>query len=838
MKRIIFILLFFAIYNTAFAQANPCKDETQKAEIFYGICLKFDTQSAGYVDCIKIFMAQKNKSVEICKNPNAPPPVAAPVPPPVATPAPAPIAAPKPEPAPVIAPIAPPVATPAPAPVIAPIAPPVATPAPAPVIAPIVPPVATPAPAPVVEDQQKGFFTDPRDKKTYKTVKIGEQVWMAENLNYNASGSKCYDNKNANCEKYGRLYKWEMAKKACPNGWHLPRDSEWGALYKTVYNVVGEWETVEKTLKSKSGWNDDTYHCSVDKKIPGNGEDKCGFAVLPGGTYGHQQECGDLDECTGFGFAGICGFFGSTSIINDGVYTGQYDYSLICSSRYGDGCWSIKDYLPLMFSVRCLQGEPQKVGTEMNTFTDTRDSKKYKTVKISLKSGSQTIISQTWMAENLNYNAAGSKCYENNLANCTKYGRLYNWETAVKACPAGWHLPTNEEWDILVNFADGDKPAKKLKAKTGWNGKGNGTDDYRFTALPGGSIGDNGSFYGAGAHGNWWGSYKNAAYDRTIDGKEEYNVYEKVPEGSLSSIRCMKDICDDQPYNSETHFCDYAKNKIYQKCGNLLYNPNTQVCKGSDIFDKCDGKEYNIATQFCHDDKKVYDKCEGNTYNPERDICNGEKKVFHKNGKLQLVGNYKNMREEGKWEEYYDNGNLKSIMNYKDGKRDGKWEMHYAEGRLKSVENYKDGNKEGKWEEYHANENLQSIKIYKDGKPNGKWETYYAGGKLKSVGNYKNGNKDGKWEEYDDNGNLQSIKIYKDGKPDGKWEEYYANRNIKSVENYKNGNKDGKWEEYYVNGNFQSIKNYKGGKPDGKWETYLADGRLKSVENYIDGKKL
>jgi uncharacterized protein (TIGR02145 family) len=664
----VFILLFLTIYNTAFAQAGPCKDETQKAEMFYDICLKFDKKSAGYIDCIKIFMDQKAKSLEICKNPSAAPPVATPKPEP-----PAPAPTPTPAPA-VIAPIVPPVAEPKPEP-------PAPAPAPA-AIAPIVPPAATPAPAPVVAqtvpaEQQKESFTDPRDKKTYKTVKIGEQVWMAENLNYNASGSKCYDNKKANCEKYGRLYDWATAKKACPLGWHLPRDAEWESLHKVV-------------------------------------------------------------DCAGFDFADSCGFFGSTPIINDGVHA--------------------KDHLPKLFSVRCIQGEPQKVATEKSAFTDTRDNKNYKTVKISLKSGSQTIISQTWMTENLNYNAAGSKCYKNNQANCTKYGRLYNRETAMKACPADWHLPTNEEWDILVNFADGDKPANKLKAKTGWKNKGNGTNEYNFTALPDSS----------GSSGNWWSSvYGNdgKAVYRAIYGNDEYSVSEEYHRDSLSSVRCMKDICYEQPYKSETHFCDYTKKKIYQKCGNLLYNPNIQVCKGNDIFDKCYEKEYNIATQFCHSDKKVYDKCDGKTYNPPTEICNGEKKVFHKNGKLQLSGNYKNKKQEGKWEEYYDNGNLKSAGNYKNGNKDGKWEGYYANG------------------------NLQSIKVYKDGKPDAKWEEYYVNRNLKSAGYYKDGKPDGKWEEYYVNGNFQSIKNYKGGKPDGKWETYLSDGSPKSVENYIDGKK-------------------------------------------------
>jgi len=105
-----------------------------------------------------------------------------------------------------------------------------------------------------------------------------------------------------------------------------------------------------------------------------------------------------------------------------------------------------------------------------DTFTDPRDGKNYKTVKIG---------SQTWMAQNLDYHGEDGYlglCYGDEPQkkikkpeNCKKYGRLYDWNEAIKTCPKGWHLPSNKEWQTLVDFAGGDDVAgKKLKAKNGW----------------------------------------------------------------------------------------------------------------------------------------------------------------------------------------------------------------------------------------------------------------------------------------------------------------------------------------------------------------------------------
>ena len=77
---------------------------------------------------------------------------------------------------------------------------------------------------------QNNTLTDNRDGKEYETVKIGQQTWMAENLNFNIDKSYCYANNVANCDLYGRLYTWEAAKNVCPEGWHLPSDGEWVQL--------------------------------------------------------------------------------------------------------------------------------------------------------------------------------------------------------------------------------------------------------------------------------------------------------------------------------------------------------------------------------------------------------------------------------------------------------------------------------------------------------------------------------------------------------------------------------------------------------------------------------
>jgi len=327
-----------------------------------------------------------------------------------------------------------------------------------------------------------GTLKDSRDGKTYKTVQIGNQTWMAENLNYKTSESKCYDNKESNCKRMGRLYTWDAAMDACPDGWSLPNNSDFSELKSFVESKVGEGNA-GSVLKGR------TFDMSVEGAL--EYDDRFGFS---------GQAAGDRIK-NAYKFLGETAYLWSSS---EGDDSRAFDWVLSTKSNdffQGNIKFALKKN---GFSVRCIKKSASNSKTEeeirddrandsnegdevssqrskaqpsSGTLKDSRDGKTYKTVKIG---------DQVWMAENLNYKTSQSKCYDNKEGNCEKYGRLYTWGTAKKACPAGWRLPSKAEFESLL-FTVGTSHTERslnLRARS-WE---NGLDKFGFSALPAGSY--------------------------------------------------------------------------------------------------------------------------------------------------------------------------------------------------------------------------------------------------------------------------------------------------------------------------------------------------------------
>lgn len=176
-------------------------------------------------------------------------------------------------------------------------------------------------------------------------------------------------------------------------------------------------------------------------------------------------------------------------------------------------------------------------------FTDTRDNKQYKTVKIG---------NQCWMAENLNFSghtSGESWCYNQNASNCVSYGRIYNWSAASVSCPEGWRLSSDDDWMTLEMFlgmtsqqanSTGNRGVQGILLKAvSWGG----TDDAGFTALPGGWRDTDGTFKLLGSGGHWWNTdmlSSNNAYYRGI-----YSDFNSIYRGAMHvnsgfSVRCIK----------------------------------------------------------------------------------------------------------------------------------------------------------------------------------------------------------------------------------------------------------------------------------------------------------
>lgn len=207
-----------------------------------------------------------------------------------------------------------------------------------------------------------GTLTDTREspEKTYRTVKIGSQTWMAENLNYKVNDQKsswCYGNNPANCEITGRLYTWNAAvgrneedcknlktcditepiKGICPNGWHMPSKSEWETLISYTNSTAPA-----HILKSQTGWG------RAFRGIHNGGSDDYGFCILPGGRkYYNYSQAPSLSDTTIFDYDGLALFWTST------LQYGNIAYHVSTASE--DQMSIPHNFIYYGMSVRCVK---------------------------------------------------------------------------------------------------------------------------------------------------------------------------------------------------------------------------------------------------------------------------------------------------------------------------------------------------------------------------------------------------------------------------------------------------------------------------------------------------
>jgi len=215
----------------------------------------------------------------------------------------------------------------------------------------------------------------------------------------------------------------------------------------------------------------------------------------------------------------------------------------------------------------------QPNGAITGTIRDLRENpmRTYKTVQIN---------NQIWLAENLNYDPTGlleysnSMCHNNDPASCDAYGRLYDWATMLGLpascnstsngctpqgsglrgglCPETFGIPKTEDWQALANYAGGNEIAGgRLKSQTGWANNGYGTDNYNFTALPGGYAqyhgnviyGGNETFIDIGKSSFWWVDTQKeseAHYWRIITQDTEADNHFQSKGFYLGYVRCVK----------------------------------------------------------------------------------------------------------------------------------------------------------------------------------------------------------------------------------------------------------------------------------------------------------
>jgi len=404
------------------------------------------------------------------------------------------------------------------------------------------------------------YIEDSRDGKKYKVLKFGKRRWMVENLafDYQYPGVETRNAKEPDSvEFYGRTYLWSEtmdssavfsttgkncgygkpkcrpcgARGICPSGWHVPSLAEWFELFENddeeKLNLFAVYRKDYKYLWVSNEY--DNYEAYLIKPKGGQKYELI-FNRKSISTYVRCVE----DDATGND--AMCKMTWPKDDVNKG-------------SVYDD---------------------------ETGILTDERDGNEYRTTEIG---------DQIWMAQNLRYAYlqptyqldSSSFCHDHVASNCKTYGRYYLWSAAMDSagifskdgegcgykwkncspkqytrgvCPEGWHIPSAEEWNTLIEFVGGSLfGGRDLKSKGGWSGKRSSTDKYGFSALPVRDYktdpeGRSTSFASYGYQANFVSSTvhedKKYSYEMTMFYTDDVVEVDRSLNSNAISVRCLK----------------------------------------------------------------------------------------------------------------------------------------------------------------------------------------------------------------------------------------------------------------------------------------------------------
>lgn len=275
-----------------------------------------------------------------------------------------------------------------------------------------------------------GTVTD-RDGNVYKTIKIGNLEWMAEDSKFEAAGSECVD-ENANPDNCVRVYGSGINdENMCPVGWRLPTVNDVEEIENMFYPNDYEQMTEKQKRHALPGIKKAFNDFLDSKNWPRNSFNRKPYYIYHAIHYSPYSGQPSLRS---FYRTSDDDFIKADFFMIDGMTVAK----VRCVKKEGVSSNKKVSSETSAVKVESNAVSPNKNNQEEKIIRDPRDGKKYQTV---------TFNGRIWMAENLNYASNGSLCYDNDSHNCDKYGRLYTWGQAMKACPNGWRLPSEDEWE-------------------------------------------------------------------------------------------------------------------------------------------------------------------------------------------------------------------------------------------------------------------------------------------------------------------------------------------------------------------------------------------------------